>query len=178
MLHALLPTGQLPGFEKNILIVALIITIVLPLAFMPVLVAINLVKDPRLNDTRERVAPFTMIGAIYFAGYILFHTKETFAIFGAFMLILSLLIIISAAISRFWKISMHMLGIGGLCGLLLALGFGYGADITAWLIGTVLVGGMVAFARLRLKVHSPAQIFAGFMLSFFSVYIFLMSVPL
>ena len=57
-------------------------------------------------------------------------------------------------ISNFWKISMHLAGVGGFS---TALVFVFGAP--AWLAFLSLP--LVAWARLQRRKHTPAQLFAG-----------------
>jgi membrane-associated phospholipid phosphatase len=39
-------------------------------------------------------------------------------------------------------------------------------DFEAVLIAVLLVSGIVAYARLRLNAHTPAQVYTGFLLGF------------
>ncbi|MFH1570590.1 MAG: hypothetical protein ABIL09_21550 [Gemmatimonadota bacterium] len=55
-------------------------------------------------------------------------------------------------IDRYWKISIHSVGVGG--GVLILAVAG---DL--WLLSPALL--MVAWARLRLKAHTPAQVVGG-----------------
>jgi len=36
---------------------------------------------------------------------------------------------------------------------------------------TILVSGLIGFARLKLQAHTPAQIYAGFILGFFTIFV-------
>ena len=60
-------------------------------------------------------------------------------------------------ISNFWKISLHMVTVGGFATLLI---FVFGP--VAW--WTLLSWPLVAWARLRRKKHTPAQLVAGALL--------------
>jgi hypothetical protein len=78
-------------------------------------------------------------------------------LFGA-MLILLLAIIIS----NFWKISLHMLGIGGVLGAFLAIQTLFGGNI--FLIITLLFcAGLVGFARVNENEHTLKQVYLGFL---------------
>jgi len=55
-------------------------------------------------------------------------------------------------IDRYWKISIHSVGVGGGVFILVAAG-----DL--WILSPALL--MVAWARLRLKAHTPAQVVGG-----------------
>ncbi|MGQ9490401.1 MAG: hypothetical protein ACUVR4_13775 [Anaerolineae bacterium] len=64
------------------------------------------------------------------------------------------LAVVMFTISSFWKISMHMAGVGGFA---VALVFVFGA--AAW--WAFLSLPLVAWARLRRRKHTPAQLVAG-----------------
>ncbi len=80
------------------------------------------------------------------------------------MLATIIAISIALAITFFWKISMHMIGIGGLTGAILALSLRFGID--AWMIFTVvlLISGLLGSSRLFLNAHTPAQVHTGYLL--------------
>lgn len=61
-----------------------------------------------------------------------------------------------------WKISMYMTAIGALCGFVFILGIKYLGDVINLLPLLILVSGLVASARLYLKRHTPAQVYAGY----------------
>ena len=69
--------------------------------------------------------------------------------------------------SKFWKISLHLIGIGGVLGVFLALQIIKGGLLNL-IVALILVSGILAFARLKEKAHSPAQVYAGFLLGVFS----------
>ncbi len=61
---------------------------------------------------------------------------------------------------------MHTTGIGGLCGVFFACLLIWGID-TRLLFGFLFfIAGMVGSARLILKAHTSAQVYAGFMAGF------------
>jgi membrane-associated phospholipid phosphatase len=63
---------------------------------------------------------------------------------------------------RYWKISMHMTGIGGLCGSLLLCSIIWPIDIRWMLAAVFLIAGIIGSSRLILNAHTPAQVSAGF----------------
>jgi membrane-associated phospholipid phosphatase len=72
-----------------------------------------------------------------------------------------------------WKISLHMIGMGGLCGVFFAVSeLLYENNITL-LSGALLVSGLLGTARIRLGAHYPSQIYAGFFLGFVAEYFLL-----
>ena len=86
------------------------------------------------------------------------------------MLATLMAIYVALIITFFWKISMHMIGIGGLAGAMMALSFRFGLDL--WLLFSVIIlaSGLLGVARLQLKAHSPSQVYVGFVLGFLIVF--------
>ena len=68
-------------------------------------------------------------------------------------------------INRWWKISAHLTGMGGLIGGLFAYCLGIGALPT---VGTLCLwfglSLILMYARLYLKAHTPSQVAAGWLL--------------
>ena len=61
-----------------------------------------------------------------------------------------------------WKISAHMIGIGGLTGALLCISILLEVYITPYLVYALLIAGLIGSSRLILKAHTPLQIYVGF----------------
>ncbi len=66
----------------------------------------------------------------------------------------------------YWKISMHMTGIGGLCGSVLLLNILIAGTLHLYLACMFLIAGCIGSARLILDAHSPLQIAIGFLVGF------------
>ena len=86
----------------------------------------------------------------------------------AIFILTAAMILISAFITFFWKISIHSLGMGGASGFMLILAILYpDGPVHYLLILTVIFSGFVMMARLRLNAHSPAQVYWGYFLGLF-----------
>jgi hypothetical protein len=64
-----------------------------------------------------------------------------------------------------WKISLHMIGIGGAVGVFLALQFSYG-ELYNTLLMSIFFSGILGYSRFEQKAHNLKQIYSGFMLGF------------
>ena len=84
-------------------------------------------------------------------------------IYYLFLLGATFLIIIALLITFYWKISVHMIGIGGMLGALIGISFRINVDFVILIALTVLCSGIVGFARLKLNTHKPLQIYTGFL---------------
>lgn len=80
--------------------------------------------------------------------------------------ILAALILITV-ISLFWQISAHAAGVGGLIGGLMGIIIHFGENyLNIPFFISLLIGGFVISARLKLNAHNPAQVIAGFACGF------------
>jgi hypothetical protein len=119
--------------------------------------AVSALSMPQRN---ERLVPL-LLTLIYFsmAYYLLRRTPNT-----SVTLALFAGIILSAAASLLinlrWKISLHMVGIGGLVGMCMGLWLLHGSQ-AAYLPVLFLLAGALGTARLLVSDHSPAQVYAG-----------------
>ena len=78
-------------------------------------------------------------------------------------------IFLALLISYWWKISLHLIGVGGVTGVVVALSLRAGLGITPALMGMIVVAALTATARLYLNAHTPAQTLAGFILGWVTV---------
>jgi len=69
-------------------------------------------------------------------------------------------------ISYWWKISLHMAGIGGFCALIFTFSIRFSTSLRTMFMMAILAAGLLAFSRLKLEVHKPTQIYVGFLLGF------------
>ena len=74
-----------------------------------------------------------------------------------------LIIIFAAIISKFWKISLHLLGMGGVVGVFIALQFIEGG-VMYLLLFFILLSGILGIARIAQKAHTHTQVYVGFLL--------------
>ncbi|MDY0201964.1 MAG: hypothetical protein WC951_00240 [Bacteroidales bacterium] len=154
---------QIPFQAKRVLLAVVAInTLVLPILVLPVFRKMNIIKSLQMESHRERILPilFTLIPYI-FSFYFLMRLPILSEI-SLFMLGATLAVLAALVISIWWKISIHMIGIGGLVGLTLALTYNIQYSELPYLILSIMLSGIVAWARLHLNTHSPSQVYAGF----------------
>jgi hypothetical protein len=65
-----------------------------------------------------------------------------------------------------WKISAHMVGLGGIVGLIVSIDIFLHSNVLLYLILFLFLSGIAGTSRLLLNCHSPAQIYSGFWLGF------------
>ena len=139
-------------------------TILFPLVTLFFLIKSGKVSSLEMSNHKERSLPLFrtvvwMLLGLYMLNNILFYAPIIKAeIIGAILIML-----IAAGISKFWKISLHLLGIGGVVGVFIALQIINGGVLYLLLI-FILLSGILGVARIDQKAHNHAQVYAGFLL--------------
>ena len=82
--------------------------------------------------------------------------------------------IICVAVNAWWKVSTHMVGMGGLVGALIAFSLLFYFNPIFLLCVLLILSGIVGTARMILRQHSLSQIFAGFGIGFVCALTFVM----
>jgi membrane-associated phospholipid phosphatase len=119
-----------------------------------------------MDQKEERIFPLMVTGIFYFMMYYIIRQSQMDAIYNMLFLGSALLIAIALIISFYWKISMHMIGAGGMLGAITGVNLAAYVDLTLFVILAAVICGLVGFARLKLNAHTPAQVYAGFFAGF------------
>ena len=151
-------------FFTEIVVFIFVCTFIFPSVSIYVMYKWNVISDMILTEKHERPYPMAMTSLMY-----IFFTKILFEKIGiddAFihiMYFIGFLILFATAVTYYWKISAHALGVGGVCGFLIQLNtqvFDNGMLISLML--SIIISGSVMTARLILKAHTQAQVYVGF----------------
>ncbi|HPK04450.1 MAG TPA: hypothetical protein PK908_00990 [Bacteroidales bacterium] len=138
----------------------------LPLLFTFIMTRTGLVRNLLMNQREERLWPFMVTALFYYLAYYLLGQLEISAVYSFFMLGAFVSLVIGLIVSFFWKISAHMIGMGGITGAFIGLSFTMIIDMPMLIIILILMSGVAGFARLKLSAHNPAQIFFGYLTGF------------
>lgn len=161
-----------PQVIKNfVYLIVFASTVLLPLSILPLLRFRKVISDYGISKSRERVVPLLFTGCFYFFGYYLLARLPLSSVIYLFLLSAVSAIAMVMLISVKWKISLHMTGIGGVLGLTLGLAIRFSASVRGFFMVVLLAAGLLAYSRLRLNVHSPAQVYCGLALGFLTVMI-------
>ena len=137
-------------------------TFLIPLLISLLLLNRKLINSLEMETQKERVIPYSITIAFYLSTLYMLKQAPIPVIIFNFLVGATLSIIVAFVINIRWKISAHMIGIGGLVGALLCLSILLEVYITPFFILSLLVAGLVGSARLILKAHTPSQVYAGF----------------
>lgn len=149
-------------YSQFIYLSVFITTLLLPASLIPLFMYSGLAKNLHFNERRERLIPLYITLIFYLAAYFLIKKLPVSQVYQRFIFSACLSILIVLIISYFWKISTHLVGWGGLVGLILILSIRFESDLMILLIVCILCSGSIGFARLRLNAHNSAQVYSGF----------------
>ena len=137
-------------------------TFIIPLLISLLLLNRKLIDSLEMETQKERVIPYAFTIIFYvFTLYMLNKASIPPIIFN-FVIGATLSVIIAFVVNIKWKISAHMIGIGGLVGALICISIMLEIYITPFIILALLIAGLVGSSRLILKAHTQSQIYAGF----------------
>jgi hypothetical protein len=166
-----------PSMEVQLFLYALtfLATFISPVLGSLALLKLGAISSLEMNTKEERKIPYLLTAVFYFAESYFLIRLDLPVLLQSLFLGTTLLILMALVINIFWKISSHMIGIGGMCGMMLAISYRLQIDLHLTLMALFLIAGLVAYARLRLEAHSAAQVYAGFFLGLVVQVIFLLT---
>jgi len=151
-------------FRRLVVIIVLVSTCILPLSVMPIFLQTGVIKSIYMKSNKERILPLLVTGFFFILGYFFLKKFQLPAFIPLFFLGSLCAVLFSLIISFFWKVSIHMVGIGGVLGALVSMSIKYGVDTTMWILIAIGVAGILGSSRLALKEHNGLQVYSGFFL--------------
>ena len=143
-----------------------ILTCVLPITAIWILMRRGEVTDLYIDNPRERTMPYlyAMMGFVFWC-YLLISILHAPLYLIYIAVGATTAIGLVAFINRWWKISAHLTGLGGLVGGVCSYCLGIGA-IPTWqtMVMWLVLSWLLMCARLRLNAHTSAQVCAGWLL--------------
>ena len=151
------------NYQNYIYLVLIFSTVILPLISIFFLIKSGKVSSLEMSNHKERSVPLFRTALWMGLGYYILENILVFSpIIKAELIGAISIILIASIISKYWKISLHLLGIGGLVGVLIALEIIYG-NLQHLIIIFILLSGALAMARIKEKAHNYPQVYIGFL---------------
>ncbi len=159
--------------QKQFLLVGWIFinTAVIPFLFTAFLRWKNLVSSIQLETREDRIVPFTFALFFYLTNYWLLRGIPMPQIIYSIFLGSSIAVGIALIVNFYTKISIHMIGMGGITAAIYAMAQIYSLPLTFAVIIGVIASGLVGSARYILESHDLRQISMGWFTGFFTVYL-------
>jgi membrane-associated phospholipid phosphatase len=146
-----------------------ITTCLMPTLLFYLMIRTGIITTKWLSKQEDRTLPYIVSIIFFYLAYYMLKRLQISAVYYYFMIGATFLNIIVMGINFLWKISSHTASIGALAGMLVGISYFLGTSYFGLIAVTILVSGIVGFARLKLQAHTPAQIYAGFLLGFFTI---------
>jgi len=126
-------------------------------------------SDLDIRNRRERSTPFMIVLVYFVMTFLLLRSNDSIYIPLIYLDMWAGLmgsIALALLITRWFKISMHMLAQGGVLGTL--MGVQLLQMNSLWELNSILIliAGFVGFARIELGVHRHIEVYTGYLLGF------------
>jgi membrane-associated phospholipid phosphatase len=156
------------SFKARLFYLIVTSTLLIPMVLMLGLRWSGMVKSLHFEEKSDRRTPFILVTLFYLlTTYFLKEKTELDPILWQGMGIITFSVALLTGITFFWKMSAHTTGIGGVLGVLGIFGVYFPSlDLAYLLVAALLLGGLVASARLYLDAHSPAEVYVGLLVGF------------
>lgn len=156
----------LTPFETKwrISVIVFLFSFIFPVLNIYILVKLKRIPDIILSNQHDRTFPYFITALFYFGLFYLLMDINIWNSVKLFIIGGGVAILFSTLINLKYKISAHMVGLGGVLGVLISVSWLIKFDMTPYYIITIIIAGIVAFARLLLNEHKPAQLYLGFFL--------------
>lgn len=141
-----------------------LMTVAFPITSALLLLRAGLVSGLEMPERRERIAPYLMTLVYYGMAYYLLRKAPLHPAVDGMFLGAIVALAITTLITLRWKISAHMVGIGGLLGALMGIALIHDLALIPVLAGIILLAGLLGSARLLTSDHTQGQIIAGALL--------------
>ncbi|HLG33656.1 MAG TPA: hypothetical protein VI757_02155 [Bacteroidia bacterium] len=153
--------------------ILLLNTIIIPGIASLVLTRKRIITSLEMNEANERRIPIIIISVCYIISCYMVRVFCPYKFFYLIMLGAAAAAFVALIINYRWKISMHMMGMGGVTGIIAALMSTASNDISLLLMLQIILSGVIGSVRLAGHHHSGEQIYYGFALGFFCEYLML-----
>ena len=148
--------------QRLILVIVFINTCLAPLLAIFFLKRIGVINSVLLDERTDRIYPVLVSVFFYLFTYYLFRQANLPSVMSYFIMGATLLTLIGFIVTFYWKISIHMISMGGFTGFLIALSLLLRFEMAFLIILTILLSGLLGTARIKLNAHNPPQVYAGY----------------
>ena len=143
-----------------------IMTFGIPASLVFMLKRLKVIESLQMDNRKERLMPLGIMAGIYFITFYSLNHIGSLALFNLFLLGVAVVSLVAMVITLYTKISLHMIGAGGVSGAVLGLLLVYPVDVRWLFYLVILLSGVVGYARLTVTNHTLRQLYNGFMMGF------------
>ncbi|MCR4613190.1 MAG: hypothetical protein K5778_04235 [Bacteroidaceae bacterium] len=154
------------GYKLLVLGIVVTFTVLIPMASIYVFRRLNRWSRWQLSHRQHRHMPYVLSLMSYGTCLLLLLQMNTATFFRCVITAAIAAQILAMLINLRWKISTHMVGMGGLVGLLIAFSHIFYYNPLWPTCGLLILAGLLGTSRMILRQHSLAQVLVGFLVGF------------
>ncbi len=158
-------------FQYKLIVLGIVycFTILMPVITIYLFKRINKWSNEEFKERKNLFVPYLLTIIAYIFCLILMYRMNMPYYMSGIILGSIIAMFIGIVINLKWKISGHMIGMGGVVGGLISFGFIFSYNPVWWLCGFILIAGLLGTSRIILGHHTVGQILTGFVVGFCSV---------
>lgn len=141
-------------------------TILMPTVTIFLFRKINGFAPHDLSDRKKRYVPFVLTIISYIFCLLMMHRLKIPGYMTGIILAALIMQIICVVVNLKWKLSEHMVGMGGIVGGLISFSYLFGYNPVWWLCVFILIAGVLGSARIILRHHTLGEVLYGFAVGF------------
>jgi len=127
---------------------------------------INGFEAKDLTDRKKRYVPYLLTIISYVFCMLMMRKLNIPWYMSGIILTALLMMLISIILNLKWKLSEHMLGMGGIVGGVVSFSALFGYNPVWWLSLFILIAGVLGTARIILQHHTLSEVLTGFVVGF------------
>lgn len=158
------------------------LTFLFPVVWLVMMLRLQMIDSLKLQTAKERIIPFIAVATFYLWTYRMFSPSAGNLFFSneiiANMLMGAVMAIFIGFVTNIYsKVSLHTIGAGCFFALSLLLVRYSNFNLTFLIIASIIIAGSIGSARLILKAHQPSEVFFGYLIGVFGMFIAFSIIP-
>jgi len=154
------------AYKLIVLGVVYCFTILMPTLTIFLFRKINGFEAKDLTDRKKRYVPYLLTIISYVFCMLMMRKLNIPWYMPGIILTALLMMLISIILNLKWKLSEHMLGMGGIVGGVVSFSALFGYNPVWWLSLFILIAGVLGTARIILQHHTLSEVLTGFVVGF------------
>lgn len=154
------------AYKLIVLGVVYCFTILMPTLTIFLFRKINGFEAKDLADRKKRYVPYLLTIISYVFCMLMMRKLNIPWYMSGIILTALLMMLISIILNLKWKLSEHMLGMGGIAGGVVSFSALFGYNPVWWLSLFILIAGVLGTARIILQHHTLSEVLTGFVVGF------------
>ena len=141
-------------------------TFIIPVIILFILKKFNMIKSLMMEKREDRFIPlFIMVLSLYVTSRF-FNGVIALILYNFYLISNLVLCVVVFWINIYWKISFHGIGWGAFTCMLFIMSTIASPLYFNYFLVSIMISGVVGWARLKLKSHSESQLYVGFTVGF------------